>query len=126
MAEDDLAILSWLVILVHRPRIGTPGRERRKTLTSNAKIRSEGGANRLGCQIASCLRTCLSGLGLVHNVNKDAWRGAAMAWNRVQFQKGLSEVKFEQIYGTEEQCRAVVITSRWPNGFECPGCGGRD
>jgi hypothetical protein len=49
-----------------------------------------------------------------------------MAWNRVQFQKGLSEVKFEQIYGTEEQCRAVVITSRWPNGFECPGCGGRD
>jgi len=43
MAEDDLAILSWLVILVHRPRIGTPGRERRKTLTSNAKIRSEGG-----------------------------------------------------------------------------------
>jgi len=49
-----------------------------------------------------------------------------MAWNRVQFQKGLSEVRFEQIYGTEEQCRAVVITSRWPNGFECPGCGGRD
>ena len=48
-----------------------------------------------------------------------------MARNAVQFQKGLSEAKFEQIYGAEEQCRAVVIASRWPNGFECPGCGGR-
>ena len=28
-------------------------------------------------------------------------------------------------YGTEEKCRAVVIASRWPNGFECPACGGR-
>ena len=48
-----------------------------------------------------------------------------MARNVVQFQKGLSEPAFEQQYGTEEQCRAVVIASRWPNGFECPVCGGR-
>ena len=48
-----------------------------------------------------------------------------MARNVVQFQKGLSEAAFEQQYGTEEQCRAVVIASRWPNGFECPVCGGR-
>ena len=48
-----------------------------------------------------------------------------MARNAVQFQKGLSEPAFEQQYGTEEQCRAVVIASRWPNGFECPVCGGR-
>ena len=51
-----------------------------------------------------------------------------MARNVVQFQKGLSEPSepaFEQQYGTEEQCRAVVIASRWPNGFECPVCGGR-
>ena len=48
-----------------------------------------------------------------------------MARNVVQFQKGLSEPAFEQLYGTEEQCRAIVIASRWPNGFECPVCGGR-
>jgi len=46
-----------------------------------------------------------------------------MARNAVQFQKGLSEPAFEQLYGTEEQCRAIVIASRWPNGFECPVCG---
>ena len=48
-----------------------------------------------------------------------------MARNVVQFQKGLSEPVFEQQYGTEEQCRAIVIASRWPHGFECPICGGR-
>lgn len=48
-----------------------------------------------------------------------------MARNKVQFQKGLSETAFGAIYGTEEKCRAVVIASRWPNGFVCPICGGR-
>src|SRR5664279_4982096 len=48
-----------------------------------------------------------------------------MARNKVQFQKGLSEAVFEALYGTEEQCRAVVIASRWPKGFECPLCGGQ-
>ena len=48
-----------------------------------------------------------------------------MARNKVQFQKGLSEAAFDALYGTEEKCRAVVIASRWPNGFECPACGGR-
>src|ERR1700760_4053613 len=51
--------------------------------------------------------------------------GTAMARNKVQFQKGLSEAEFETLYGTEEKCRAVVMASRWPNGFECPACGGR-
>ena len=51
--------------------------------------------------------------------------GAAMARNNVQFQKGLSEAAFDELYGTEEKCRAVVMASRWPNGFECPACGGR-
>ena len=46
-----------------------------------------------------------------------------MARNVVQFQKGLSEAAFEQQYGSEEQCRALVIAARWPHGFECPGCG---
>ena len=48
-----------------------------------------------------------------------------MARNKVQFQKGLSEAEFEELYGTEEKCRAVVMASRWPNGFECPACSGR-
>ena len=46
-----------------------------------------------------------------------------MARNVVQFQKGLSEPAFEQQYGSEEQCREIVVASRWPNGFECPVCG---
>lgn len=47
-----------------------------------------------------------------------------MARNKVQFQKGLSETAFEATYGSEEKCRAIVIAARWPNGFECPACGG--
>jgi transposase-like protein len=39
--------------------------------------------------------------------------------------KGHSEPAFEQLYGTEEQCRAIVIASRRPYGFECPVCGAR-
>ena len=48
-----------------------------------------------------------------------------MARNAVQFQKGLSEPAFERQHGAEEQCRAVVIASRWPDGSVCPECGGR-
>ena len=48
-----------------------------------------------------------------------------MARNLVQFQKCLSEQEFDRLYGTEELCRAVVIAARWPDGFECPACGGR-
>ena len=47
-----------------------------------------------------------------------------MARNSVQFQKGLSEPEFERQYGSEEQCRAAVIASRWPGGFKCPECDG--
>jgi len=46
-----------------------------------------------------------------------------MARNKVQFQKGLSEPEFERLYGTEEQCRAAVVASRWPHGFVCSECG---
>ena len=49
-----------------------------------------------------------------------------MARNRVQFQKGLSEIAFERLYGTEEQCRAHLAGWRWPDGFACPACGGRE
>ena len=49
-----------------------------------------------------------------------------MARNQVQFQKGLSEARFAEIYGTEEQCHAALVKWRWPNGFECPECNGED
>ena len=49
-----------------------------------------------------------------------------MAHNAVQFQKGLSEPAFDRQYGTEEQCRAVVVAARWPDEFWCPACGGRE
>ena len=48
-----------------------------------------------------------------------------MARNSVQFQKGLSETEFEQRYGTEAACREALFRWRWPEGFECPICGGR-
>ena len=47
-----------------------------------------------------------------------------MARNSVQFQKGLSEAAFDELYGTEARCRAAVIAWRWPDGFACPACGG--
>ena len=70
--------------------------------------------------LSSVTRRLVAGQGYVafHEV-------VAMARNVVQFQKGLSEPAFEQRYGSEEQCRAIVIASRWPRGFECPACGGR-
>lgn len=45
-----------------------------------------------------------------------------MAINKVQFQKGLSMPEFLHRYGTEVQCQAALVASRWPNGFVCPGC----
>src|ERR1019366_8366931 len=43
-----------------------------------------------------------------------------MARNKVQFQKGLSEAQFDELYGTEERCHAELARLRWPHGFECP------
>ncbi len=37
--------------------------------------------------------------------------------------KGLSEAKFHETFGTEEQCRAALERLRWPKGFICPSCG---
>ncbi|MCC3246294.1 IS1595 family transposase [Methylocystis sp. WRRC1] len=47
-----------------------------------------------------------------------------MARNKVQFQKELSETEFNKAYGSEERCHAALVEWRWPNGFECPDCGG--
>ena len=46
-----------------------------------------------------------------------------MAMNRVQFQPGLSMAEFLERYGSEDKCEAALVTSRWPDGFACPGCG---
>ena len=46
-----------------------------------------------------------------------------MARNRVQFQKGLSEARFAELYGSEDRCREAMFRWRWPRGFVCPGCG---
>ena len=45
-----------------------------------------------------------------------------MAMNRVQFQAGLSMGEFFDRYGSDEQCEAALVASRWPNGFTCPAC----
>jgi ribosomal protein L37AE/L43A len=47
-----------------------------------------------------------------------------MARNKVQFQRGLSDVEFDRLYGTEEKCREALFSWRWPEGFACPACGG--
>jgi transposase-like protein len=49
-----------------------------------------------------------------------------MARNKVQFQKGMSEAQFGDLYGTDPLCHAALVRWRWPEGFECPGCGGRE
>lgn len=48
-----------------------------------------------------------------------------MARNKVQFQKGMSEAQFGALYGTEALCHDALVRWRWPEGFECPDCGGR-
>src|SRR4051794_36382365 len=38
----------------------------------------------------------------------------------------LDEAAFRATYGTEGRCRAAVEELRWPEGFACPVCGGRE
>jgi transposase-like protein len=47
-----------------------------------------------------------------------------VARNKVQFQRGLSDVEFERLYGSEEKCREALFSWRWPEGFTCPACRG--
>jgi len=49
-----------------------------------------------------------------------------MARNAVQFQRGLSLAEFQERYGTEDRCQAALVKMRWPDGFVCPHCGGRE
>ena len=34
-------------------------------------------------------------------------------------------MEFQERFATEEACRDYLFASRWPDGFVCPGCGGR-
>jgi transposase-like protein len=49
-----------------------------------------------------------------------------MPTNRVQFQKGLSLSEFVERYGSEEACERELEHQRWPEGFACPACNGRE
>ncbi|MGH7494726.1 MAG: IS1595 family transposase [bacterium] len=49
-----------------------------------------------------------------------------MARNPIQMQKGMSLNDLHEKYGTEEKCAAALKAWRWPDGFVCPHCGGRD
>jgi len=49
-----------------------------------------------------------------------------MARNVIQFQKGLSLLDFQRLYGTEELCVAALEQARWPTGFCCPRCASHD
>lgn len=49
-----------------------------------------------------------------------------MPMNRVQFQPGLSMFQFLDLYGTEDKCEAALAQMRWPKGFVCPRCEGRE
>ncbi len=51
---------------------------------------------------------------------------AIMAMNRIQFQPGLSMPEFLKEYGSELQCEQSLEKVRWPDGFNCPRCGGSD
>ena len=36
-----------------------------------------------------------------------------------------TRAEFERRFGSETACRAFLLGVRWPDGFVCPGCGGR-
>jgi len=46
--------------------------------------------------------------------------------NKIQFQKGISLNEFLSKYGHEEQCEIALEDARWPDGFRCPKCSGKE
>ena len=43
---------------------------------------------------------------------------------RADFPRTLAE--FQERFASEEDCRRYLVACRWPDGFLCPRCGGRD
>src|SRR3972149_3541595 len=35
-------------------------------------------------------------------------------------------LEFQEMFATEEACRKYLLSLRWPEGFVCPRCGGRE
>ena len=46
-----------------------------------------------------------------------------MSRNKIQFQKGLSLIGFQERYGTDDKCREALFKWSWPSGYVCPMCG---
>jgi transposase-like protein len=55
-----------------------------------------------------------------------AFKEQPMSYVPIQFQRGLSMVEFIDRYVTEEKCSRALLAARWPKGFICPDCGGRE
>jgi hypothetical protein len=55
------------------------------------------------------------------------WCGleASTVKNLATKMRGLSEPTFQALFGTEEQCVAVLFEMRWGRGFICERCGCR-
>jgi len=49
-----------------------------------------------------------------------------MSYVPIQFQQRLSMVGLFDGYGSEDKSAKTLLMARWPHGFECPGCGGRE
>jgi len=49
-----------------------------------------------------------------------------MPKNKIQFQHGFSLPKFLELYGTEAKCQDALFRQRWPTGFTCPSCKGKE
>ena len=49
-----------------------------------------------------------------------------MAFNRIQFQHGMSIPEFLRCFGSEPQCWQALRVARWPEGFRCPCCNSAD
>ena len=49
-----------------------------------------------------------------------------MPQNQIQFQPGMSLSELIERYGSEAQCEQALEQFRWPDGFVCPACGGRE
>jgi hypothetical protein len=45
-----------------------------------------------------------------------------MAFNHIQFQRGMSLPEFMTAFGSEAQCEQAIRAARWPEGFRCLRC----
>lgn len=63
------------------------------------------------------------GTSMADTVTTSTGGESVMAKNKVQFQASMSLPMFPKRYRTEDQCRAVLLQARWPQGFVRAECG---